>query len=476
MATPTALAPMELQAATSLAEAVNGAEDEPQKAGDALANGLLKDQLVDQANDIGAIVDNGVHANIDVDLVHSDEADVLGNGEVHLHVAPEAEDAMEDEGADEQGDEQIPLLRGASSPASNCPPITRAQDLAPFMVAEVDIKKKKNKKVRKFYRNQNEVINDLLTLDEQLNQIDAGVALSVADEGEVTFLTTISFIANVVLLVLKVIAAVVSGSLSVLASATDSLLDIVSGSFLFCVDRFINKIEPYSYPIGKAKMEPLGIMMFAAIMGMTSVQIIREAIQTLIVGFTVKPPIVSLNAWTLSILGGTIVVKGVLYLLCRFLGGTSSMVEALQDDHRNDMITNLVAAACAFIGWYWPKLWYFDAAGAILFGVFILVNWILAGKEQIGLLIGSSAPPNLIGQLVYLTAKHDERIERVDTVRCYRLGQNYLAEVDIVLPETMTVKESHDIGESLQFKLEKLEVVQRAFVHVDYEWEHSPEH
>ena len=36
--------------------------------------------------------------------------------------------------------------------------------------------------------------------------------------------------------------------------------------------------------------------------------------------------------------------------------------------------------------------------------------------------------------------------------------------------------ESHDIGEDLQNKLETLPNVERAFVHVDYESEHKPEH
>lgn len=47
-------------------------------------------------------------------------------------------------------------------------------------------------------------------------------------------------------------------------------------------------------------------------------------------------------------------------------------------------------------------------------------------------------------------------------------------EVDIVLPEDMTLKEAHDIGEPLQQKLESLPEVERAFVHLDYEFEHRP--
>jgi hypothetical protein len=40
----------------------------------------------------------------------------------------------------------------------------------------------------------------------------------------------------------------------------------------------------------------------------------------------------------------------------------------------------------------------------------------------------------------------------------------------------MPLKEAHDIGEGLQMKLEKLSSVERAFVHLDYDYEHTPEH
>ena len=38
----------------------------------------------------------------------------------------------------------------------------------------------------------------------------------------------------------------------------------------------------------------------------------------------------------------------------------------------------------------------------------------------------------------------------------------------------MPLEESHDIGESLQRKIENLDSVERAFVHLDYECAHHP--
>jgi hypothetical protein len=40
--------------------------------------------------------------------------------------------------------------------------------------------------------------------------------------------------------------------------------------------------------------------------------------------------------------------------------------------------------------------------------------------------------------------------------------------MEVVLPAGMTVAESHDIALGLQHKIESLEEVERAFVHVDY--------
>lgn len=42
------------------------------------------------------------------------------------------------------------------------------------------------------------------------------------------------------------------------------------------------------------------------------------------------------------------------------------------------------------------------------------------------------------------------------------------------MDEETRLKESHDISEALQIEIEKLDNVERAFVHVDYEGTHAP--
>lgn len=43
-----------------------------------------------------------------------------------------------------------------------------------------------------------------------------------------------------------------------------------------------------------------------------------------------------------------------------------------------------------------------------------------------------------------------QKVVAVDTTRAYHFGEEFLVEIDIVLPPTMSLGEAHDIGESLQ--------------------------
>jgi divalent metal cation (Fe/Co/Zn/Cd) transporter len=65
-----------------------------------------------------------------------------------------------------------------------------------------------------------------------------------------------------------------------------------------------------------------------------------------------------------------------------------------------------------------------------------------------------------------LTYNHSPLIIKIDTVRAFYFGTAYLVEVDIVLPENMVLKEAHDIGESLQKRIEDLPDVERVCLNI----------
>lgn len=65
-------------------------------------------------------------------------------------------------------------------------------------------------------------------------------------------------------------------------------------------------------------------------------------------------------------------------------------------------------------------------------------------------------------------------ITKIDTIRVVHLGTKFFVEVHIVLIGSMPLAMAHDIGEELQRRLEKLDDVDQAFVHLDFEFNHLP--
>jgi cation diffusion facilitator family transporter len=322
--------------------------------------------------------------------------------------------------------------------------------------------KRRSKSIRRFYEQQNDLIDKLQKFyravptreEQQQDDGDDEDDKSQPDPSAVAWAINASFFFNIVLLVVKIIASALSGSMSVIASTADSLLDLLSGSVLVITHRLVSKKDVFRYPQGKSRMEPIGVFAFAIVMMLSSLQILIEAVRRLI-----TPPEIELGPITLGIFAFTILGKAFASWYCRKVAREfhSASAEAFADDHRNDVLTNCVGVAAVMTAVYVPSMWFLDSTGAICIALYIIVNWLQTGFEQMHLLSGRGAPPLLLQQLTYVASHHDKRIKFVDTVRAFHFGPSYLVEVDIVLPEDMPLRISHDIAESLQHRLEELD-------------------
>jgi divalent metal cation (Fe/Co/Zn/Cd) transporter len=109
-----------------------------------------------------------------------------------------------------------------------------------------------------------------------------------------------------------------------------------------------------------------------------------------------------------------------------------------------------------------------DPLGAIMISLYIIFCWLRQLREQVRNLSGYKAKPEFLQKITWLTLHHSSLIQKIDTVRAFHFGTSFLVEVEVILPETMSLKQAHDIGDSLQIKLESIPEVERAFVHLDY--------
>jgi len=285
-----------------------------------------------------------------------------------------------------------------------------------------------------------------------------------------------SWLLNWLLLIVKAICVWLSSSKSVTAALVDSVVDLASQAVLSLADRYIGRHSP-DYPVGRSRLEALSVLACASIMIMASIEVIQFSIADIIEGVNGTLPDLQVDIYFYVILGTGIFLKLLLYIYSKWVSlfVASDSLEALIEDHFNDVISNSAAILTASIAFYYRTVWWFDPVGAIVISLVIIGRWISMMGEQVKKIVGHTAPQKFIEEVEDIARKHDIRLA-VDCTRAYHFGARYNVEMEIVLPGKMTVMESHDIALALQHKIEGLEDVERAFVHVDHQERDGLEH
>lgn len=113
---------------------------------------------------------------------------------------------------------------------------------------------------------------------------------------------------------------------------------------------------------------------------------------------------------------------------------------------------------------FYAKVWWLDAAGGIILSLYVIINWSFTSVEHIRNLTGCAATADERNILLYLTMRFAKTIKQIQGINAYHAGDKLIVEVDIVLDGNMALRDSHDLGESLQYVLESVPYVDRAFV------------
>jgi hypothetical protein len=213
--------------------------------------------------------------------------------------------------------------------------------------------KKMPKKIRRFYENQNQRLDDWLEVnaivkalaDDILESFDprddngdgvaeGGGGLQDTEGCVEPFLPeeeqekrriarrnakwaiNINVVANIILLIAKAVAALYSSSLSLIASLVDSALDLLCTGIVFTTNKLVQwhlGSLRRKFPVGRRRLEPLGILVFSIIMIISFVQILQESVERLMSNnhdAATLPPV------AIGAMAATIGLKGFLWFGC----------------------------------------------------------------------------------------------------------------------------------------------------------------
>lgn len=330
--------------------------------------------------------------------------------------------------------------------------------------------RKRGKRLANYHRKQNALIASLLKPmeehtedarhEEDLSRLPVKIAVRA------------SLAANIVLAVLQMYAAVSSASLSLLATGIDSVFDVGSNFLLYYINHKSSRMDVNKWPVGGARLETIGNVVYGFLMASVNFIVIIESARDLVTHK--NQDLNDFHIPSIVAVGAALGVKFLLFLYCYSLRTKSSQVEVLWEDHRNDLFINSFGLLMSAGG---SKLaWYLDPIGAIFIALGVIVAWTRTIYAQFELLAGKSAPHDFLQLIIYKATTFSDEIEKIDTVRAYHSGPDYFVEVDVVMDANTPLWKAHDISQQLQDKIEVLPNVERAFVHVDHETTHAPEH
>ncbi|KAJ5664524.1 hypothetical protein N7507_005255 [Penicillium longicatenatum] len=326
------------------------------------------------------------------------------------------------------------------------------------------------RKLQGFYENQNENIERMLKPVEE--HVRAARELNSENSLKYKIAVYASFAANVVLCAVQIYGAVSSGSLSLFTTMADAIFDPMSNLTLLLCNKAVNRVDPRKFPAGKARIETAGNICFCCLMTAVSLIIIAFSIREIVEGSdTLRAPFHLSSVIAVAVAFFT---KLALFIYCFALRNQVSQIRILWEDHRNDLLINGIGVMTSILG---SKVrWWIDPMGAIILSLIVSGLWLHSAYGEFQLLIGVTADTKMQQLITYISMTHSPMITAIDTVRAYTSGPRLLVEVDIVMDAGATLRATHDVAEELQIKLESLPDVERAYVHVDYETTHKPEH
>lgn len=218
-----------------------------------------------------------------------------------------------------------------------------------------------------------------------------------------TLCSVMGIILNLVLFGIKAFAGYLSGSVAIIADATNNLLD--SGSSIVTLIGFkISAKKPdASHPFGHGRSEHIAGLIISFLIINMGIDIAKSSFSKIF-----EPGNSELSAVTLIILIASIVIKLYMAYYNRSIGKKikSSSVQATATDSICDCISTVVVLVSLLISYFTS----FNADGycGLAVALFIIISGIRTAKETVSPLLGNAAPPEIVDAVEKIVMSYPE--------------------------------------------------------------------
>ena len=252
-------------------------------------------------------------------------------------------------------------------------------------------------------------------------------------------------VCNFLLFAFKLLAGLLSGSVSVTADAFNNLADASSSVVTLLGCKLAEKPADPHHPYGHARIEYLSGLIVAAMILLIGVELAKSSI-----GKIFHPEAVSFTWLTAAILAVSILGKLWLAGFCRTIGKQigSAALEATAADSRNDVISTSAVLAAGLLSIAFG--WQIDGFVGLAVALFILYSGIGVAKDTIDPLLGEAPDPGLVQMVEDRILSYDKVLGLHDLmVHDYGPGRRF-ASVHVEMNSREDPLVCHDIIDNIE--------------------------
>ncbi len=264
--------------------------------------------------------------------------------------------------------------------------------------------------------------------------------------------TVVSTSVAVVLVIVKLTVGIASGSIAVLASAIDSLLDSVVSLFNFFAIKKSEEHADETFQYGKGKIQALAGVIEGTVITISGLYIIYESIKKMIDGSTTS----LLGPSMIVMLFSIVVTYFLVIYLMRIAKETKSIVIKADALHyKTDLWSNgAVLLALGLV--YLTGLDIIDALFGLAIGMYIIYSAYEIIEEGVMMLLDRALEKEIVDEIEEIISTHT-KVTGYHWLKTRSDGAINFIEFHMVLRPDMLLLEAHQIAHEIEDKIMALE-------------------
>ncbi len=273
----------------------------------------------------------------------------------------------------------------------------------------------------------------------------------------------VAAVVSALLAVAKLGAFWVTGSASLLATALDSLVDVLISSVNALVIRAAGAPADEGHPFGHGKLEHLAALFQSLVIGALGVAAGWQGWQRIEGGEPLQQPILGLGVAAVS------TVVAILLALHLTRAAKASRSPALSADaahYTSDWVMN-AGALVAILGEMWLGTRLIDAAVALLVAVLILRTALQLFVDSASALLDRGLGKDEVHSVHEVLRSFQGRIHGYHDLMTRRSGQDRFVQFHIEIDGAASLHEAHKLAEEVKSAVELVLPGARVLIHLD---------